>query len=363
MNRYKYTLIGIWILAIMVILYNVFFPDGLSDRYYYFIFFPFVRNIFGSFWSYLPFAAIYIILGITLVLIYFVVQKTIHLIKSRKYLNALILLPTLATFYFSIFYLAWAFNYKSPDLSARLQLATPVIDTSFIIRELQLVTLNLTKLRNHISKDTAALDIKFRPENLQTILRRSQKEILTQWQLPNRGEVMVRPLYPKGSLLIFSTAGIYLPFSFEGHFDPGLSHLQSVFVIAHEMGHGYGLTSEADCNFLALLTCMNAENDYIKYTGLLTYWRYLMAELRDKAPYSFYRYAYHRPLFVRNDITAIYDALDKYPDILPVIRDIIYDSYLKANGIAEGIKSYDRIIEMVIAWNKGHWKSDMAIVR
>ena len=35
-----------------------------------------------------------------------------------------------------------------------------------------------------------------------------------------------------------------------------------------------------------------------------------------------------------------------------MIRDIIYESYLKANGLKDGLKNYDKVIHLIRAWQK-----------
>jgi hypothetical protein len=50
------------------------------------------------------------------------------------------------------------------------------------------------------------------------------------------------------------------------------------------------------------------------------------------------------PEGVKNDLRAIYNEMDKYPDILPTVRDVVYNNYLKAQGISEGIQNYSRIL-------------------
>ncbi len=281
---------------------------------------------------------------------FFGFKKAFYFIKKKEY--KLILLNTLMFFasLYIAFYFLWGFNYKCQDLSAKLNLIKPQLDTSIIYNEILVVNEKLDSLRSLISKDTAALSINYCPQNLEEIIRKSEQDVLKKWAFKTENIIRIRPLFPKGTLLVWSTAGIYNPFSFEGHYDAGLYHVQSTYVIAHEMAHGYGLTNEADCNFVALETCLNTDNTYIKYCGLLTYWRYLMSDLRKNAPYSFYKAAYHRPLGVRSDIKELYKHLDKYPDILPSIRDVIYDSYLKSNGVAEGLNSYNRVVDMVFAY-------------
>ena len=50
------------------------------------------------------------------------------------------------------------------------------------------------------------------------------------------------------------------------------------------------------------------------------------------------------------DLDAINENNAAYPDIMPQFRDAAYDSYLKAQGIEEGIQNYGKVILMVEAW-------------
>ena len=56
------------------------------------------------------------------------------------------------------------------------------------------------------------------------------------------------------------------------------------------------------------------------------------------------------PEGIKNDLPAIREEMNKYPDILPAVRDAAYNSYLKAQGIDDGIKNYDRVTMLAHAW-------------
>jgi hypothetical protein len=323
---------------------------SLVEHFYLNKVYQWIRLAYQATAAHLPFAFVYILLPFMVYVIWRGIKLVKENIKSKSYLNVLnVILFSLLVIY-NLFYFSWAFNYKTRNVSARLGLSSVQLDTLLILRELTTINEALTQIRIKLCSDTIAMPIELRPIDVESQIRKAQQKILTGWGFIADKTIRVRPLYPKGTLLIWSTAGIYNPFSFEGHYDAGMYHLQSTYVIAHEMAHGYGITNEADCNFIALLTCLETDDDYIMYSGLLTYWRYLMNDLKEKARYSFYQSAYHRPIGVRRDIKALYAYLDKYPDILPHVRDIIYDTYLKSNGVNDGLKSYNKVIDLVFAY-------------
>lgn len=345
--KYWYFILGV---SLMVLTFNQVVGPVFFEQYYLNGFYQIIRVIYGHTFYHLPFGLIYIGFPVVFIGFLLALRKTYILIKSKKYLKAFIpMLSFLLVMYF-MFYILWGFNYKVDNLETRLKLPKIDLDTTMVIHEIQRILPLLEEYRSKVSNDTSKLEIKHRPSDVEEVIRKSQSRLLQSWGIPAKNKIHVRTLKPNGILLVFSTAGIYIPYVFEGHYDGGLSHIQSSYVIAHEMAHGYGITSEADCNFVALLTCLDSENDYLKYTGLLTYWRYLMSDLRDKAPYSFYYLAYHRPLGLRNDIKEIYRCLDRYPDVLPELRDLFYDTYLKANGVTEGLQSYNRVVDLYLSW-------------
>ena len=122
--------------------------------------------------------------------------------------------------------------------------------------------------------------------------------------------------------------------------------------MAHEMAHGYGFTDESVCNFIAYLTCMKAEETALTYSATLAYWRYLAKYFRYFFPEEYKSFRMTLNLVILNDLDEIHRHIEKYKDLMPRSRDIIYDSYLKSHGVKSGIKSYDEMIKLIAAHNQ-----------
>ena len=162
----------------------------------------------------------------------------------------------------------------------------------------------------------------------------------------NAGRVRV---LPAGTLLRFGTAGVYSPWTADPHVDGGLHPLQLPFTALHELAHAQGITDEGDCNLLAYLAGRRSADPYVRYSAELTYFRYLRAALsrRDRVSYASV-VALVSPA-VAADLAAIAVAMDRFREIAPAARDFIYDRYLKTQGVSEGLASYGRIIDWVVA--------------
>lgn len=175
-------------------------------------------------------------------------------------------------------------------------------------------------------------------------LRPAVKEALQLLGLQKIGKVRVRQLWPNGILLRWNTAGIYIPHAFEGQVDHGQLSVQKPYTMAHEMAHGFGVTDEGTCNFIAWLACAQSDDPWMRYSGALTYWKYVAFETpADTVRQKLKTF----PPVIEKTLQLIRDNDKKYPDLFPKYRDAIYSSYLKHHGVTEGLRSYNEVVLMV----------------
>ena len=154
------------------------------------------------------------------------------------------------------FLLFWGFNYGRVSVEKQIGLTPKPLKIKELKAELDAQTILITQLRNALPNITdSAINHTFLPRNLENLVREDLKKILSENGFPTPGNVRGRLLKPKGLLLRINTAGVYIPFTAEGHIDAGLHPLQLPYVMAHEMSHGYGFGYEGTCNFWAWLAC------------------------------------------------------------------------------------------------------------
>ena len=251
---------------------------------------------------------------------------------------------------FCAFYLTWAINYNTSPVEKKsnLKIINPSDDE--LKQRFAEVSSRLNRLSANIG-ERPELDFK----TLEKTIRPELESVLEEFSYPTLGRVRVRKIF-SGSILRIRTSGIYIPHAFEGHVDGGLYRMQWPFTIAHEMAHGYGITHESDCNFFAYLVCQQIDDPIFQFSANLAYWRYLAYQVQslDKVYYEEIRDGLDA--LVINDLKEIRAHIDRYPDLMPKYRNIIYDNYLKSHGVAAGIKSYDRMILLIEAWNKKNEK-------
>ena len=250
------------------------------------------------------------------------------------------------------FMLLWGFNYARPGLADHLQLSTPTLTTDELWQQLHETADYVAILRRQLPlSDTSDYSSLPLPQNSELRIRESLQAQLVELGLPAVGRVRTRFVTP-GTLLRFKTSGVYFPLTGEAHVDRGLHSLQMPFVMAHEMAHGYGITDEGACNFLAWLACTRAHNLYLRYAGHLTYLRYIGSAVRRRDPENYASFRENLPVGVRADLNSINENLDRFKEIMPEVRDVVYDNYLRSQGVHDGMASYSRIIGLVAAWQR-----------
>jgi len=255
------------------------------------------------------------------------------------------------------FLVLWGFNYGRVPLPDQLGITSASLTTEELWEELRETSKFVSILRTQLPLSDQT-DYKSLPldQNTQARIRSTVTKQLDHIGYPTDGLVRIRVVWP-GMLLRFKTSGIYFPLTGEGHVDEGLHTLQVPFVMAHEMVHGYGITDEGACNFLAWLACTRADNTYIRYSGHLMYFRYLGSAVRRRDPDAYAAFRQNLPPGVLADLNSINLNLDKFAEIAPGLRDVVYDNYLKSQGIEDGMASYSRVIDLVAAWQNGQLES------
>lgn len=325
--------ICLWIL----LLYN----SRTVESFYFDILFQSYRNVWKYVIEFSPVPLLYVWIFICLAIFILIFNRYIkrRISFAEFVFSVLLFLLGLIAY----FYIAWGFNYLRPGLSKRLELNKSIEKYEFIEEFLKVSREVSSCYTNSLAFRSSKTEKQLNDEIAELI-----SGFLQKWRLPLNRNVRCRFLQPKGCLLIWSTAGIYWPFAGESQIDAGLHPLEWPFTMAHELAHGMGWTNEGECNFIAYEACSSSSNPNIVYSAKLVYWKYLMNSL---VPADSIVWKNAKDLVIPEvwrDIESIHLEHQKYPSLLPELRDWIYNAFLKFNKVPSGVNSYDEIIPLVI---------------
>lgn len=325
---------------------------GFSNWYTEHIYPLFVQSL-GRFWGILPYSAaesmLYILLAVLLssfvVLAIKTIQKKAGLTSWRHYLSHLFLLCGFLLFLYT---LCCGINYGRTSFSE-----TVGIETSAYTEK------ELADLCNTLADELTSLDSDIsRPETgISSMSNDTSETARAAMTKLGRQFPQLSGYYPKPKKLLFpallsvqNLSGIYIPFTVEANYNNAMTAYNIPFTMCHELSHLRGFMQEEEANFIAFLACITSDSPEFRYSGYLMGWLYASNQLYD-VNYELYQQSYDRlPPGARADLKANNAFWKKYEGRIAEVSNQMNDSYLKANGQADGVKSYDRMVDLMMAY-------------
>ena len=142
-----------------------------------------------------------------------------------------------------------------------------------------------------------------------------------------------------------SVDGMVNPFALEVLGNPDLLPFERPMVAAHEWAHLAGYANEAEASFVGWLTCVRA-GVASQYSGWLNLYWEVGSELSAENRTRLWEALAEGP---RGDVEAMIERVRRGQ--LPRLRAAswrVYDQYLRANRVEEGIRSYGEVITLVL---------------
>lgn len=243
------------------------------------------------------------------------------------------LVATAAVVYIS-FVLLWGLNYRRERLEAKVAYDPARVTREALVRLANDAVGRANK--GHAAARAQAFDA--------SSLERSFHGVVLALGAPQP----TRAGIPKLSLLspYFRRAaidGMTAPWFLEIILNSDLLPIERPSVLAHEWAHLAGYAHESEANFVAWLTCLRGDA-LSRYSAALATHGHAAAQLSREDRRSLIAF----DAGPREDLRAI---RERYQRATPLVRDAsrdMYDSYLKANRVEEGIASYDAVVRLML---------------
>lgn len=166
--------------------------------------------------------------------------------------------------------------------------------------------------------------------------------------------------YPKPKKLVNSwilsiqdLSGVYSPFTIEANYNGDMQDYNIPFTACHELSHLRGFMQEQEANFIAFLACSGSEEDAFAYSGYLMGWIHCMNVLY-RADYDVWEEVRSQlPPEAEADLRLNSEFWARYDGRIAEVSNRVNDTYLKANGQEDGVKSYNRMVDLIVAYYKG----------
>lgn len=146
-------------------------------------------------------------------------------------------------------------------------------------------------------------------------------------------------------------AGFFSSYTMEANYNRDMPGHNIPFTICHEMAHFSGYAREDEANFIGYLACIRSDNIDFRYSGTFNALGYVLSALSNNMSREAYLAYYEMmPPQMQQEFAFKRSYWQQYDGPLAIIYNKYNDIYLKANDQAEGVKSYGRMVELLLAY-------------
>ncbi len=252
------------------------------------------------------------------------------------------------------FYLLWGMNYFRQPLSRSLGMGD-----SYTTEEL----IELTSL---LAARTNSLQESLEGDSLQAVqIPYGRKEIRSK-TIAAYGDLsrdFPEFQYPTASLKpsLFSTLLSYMgyggylnPFTGEAQVNNRLPLFRYPVVCGHEIGHQLGYSAENETNFIGYLVMLRQQDPYFRYAAYSYGLSYCLSEVnrRDKEAFKDLRDRLNPG--VRANFRELQEFWKAFQNPMEPVFKSIFNSYLQANRQKDGIRSYNRVVSLMVSYHREH---------
>jgi len=338
-------------LPIQIILVNwlSLYPDFI-EKYYSNGFYPYISSFFRIILGWIPFSLGDLLLLIALIYIIVSIFRFIKT-KPKKYKTAFFNIGSTLSILYFCFYLFWGLNYYRNPLQKSMKIKIPKYDIE-----------ELTFLTEKLLMKTQEIHFKLTQNDtipVQTVF--TQTELLNKtingYDFLAKKHPQFTYNYPIVKKSIFSTPMSYAGFS--GYLNPltGEAHVNYNSLdfnipatASHEVAHQIGYANESEANFIGYLAAINNPDLLFQYSGYLMALQYSLTNVY-RADKELYKEINNRlPIGVKKNLSDNFKQFKKYKNPLKPYFHKVYSLFLKANHQKDGMKSYGKMVGLLIAY-------------
>ncbi|MBS3992460.1 MAG: DUF3810 domain-containing protein [Bacteroidetes bacterium] len=268
--------------------------------------------------------------------------KTQTLLKITAFLSILLLL----------FNASWGFNYYRKPLVHHLK----IDKTTFSQQEFEDFTTKLIEDINtiHLSitnNDSLKVNIPYDKDSIYVLSKNSYQAISEKYPFLKASNLRVKNSLFSTPLSYMGFAGYLNPFTNEAQVNSKIPLVSLVTTSCHEIGHQVGFGPEYEANMLAYLTSINYSDKYFNFSGKYMALRYVLNELYITNPKLYEKYVEKINPGILKNMEESYQFWEQYKNPLEPYFKTFYDVFLKSNAQKEGIKSYKRVVGLIINYH------------
>jgi len=164
----------------------------------------------------------------------------------------------------------------------------------------------------------------------------------------------VKPVMGSKFMSYTEIVGVYCPFTLEANVNDHVPDYSIPATMCHELAHLSGYMKEDEANYIAYLACINSEDAEFVYSGYALAYIYASNELYDIDKDKYDEVSKLLSEDVIKDMIDEYEYWKQYREtkagqVISEVSNSINNGYLVMNGQEDGVKSYGKMVTLLIA--------------
>ncbi len=269
--------------------------------------------------------------------------------RIRRFLTEAL---SLVAWLYAGFVLLWGLNYQRPTLAATFHWSVAASTASELQGLCEELAGEVNALRRTLPSDAtgvimvdreAVLDQ--RSQGFEAIRSVLAPAVPLSMRIPSRP----KPAIFSGLMSRSLTYGMYLPWTGEALLNHSIPAPAVPFTVGHEMAHQLGIAREDEANFVGYLACRAHPNPLFRYSGARAALGEAMAQLAATSPEAWTALRASLEPGVLTDEGAEQAWLLERRGRFSQVQGQVYDGYLKSQGQVDGVRSYGRMVDLLLA--------------
>ena len=166
---------------------------------------------------------------------------------------------------------------------------------------------------------------------------------------------VIKPVMNSKLMSLAGLLGMYSYYTGESNVNVDYMDYNLVYTCAHEMSHQRGISKEDEANFMAFLVCLESEDPYIRYSGYLNMFEYMLnpmykalkEENRTSRYYQVLRKLDDR---ARRDIGVSQEKTTQNEGVISRFSNKVNNTFIQVQGDERGTASYGLVVELAAAY-------------
>lgn len=161
-----------------------------------------------------------------------------------------------------------------------------------------------------------------------------------------------KPVILSRGMSYLNITGIFFPFTLEANVNVDAPDYTVPATMCHEQTHLRGFMREDEANFIAYLACMASGNADLQYSGTMLALTYSMNALYDADREGFRELRSSYSEGMNRDISAKSEYWKQFETPVASVSTSVNNSYLQSQGQEDGVKSYGRMVDLMLAYHR-----------